>query len=46
MKNKKINTSYFFVLPYAALFITFIVALIIISLYLSFTYFDTVNFPR
>lgn len=46
MNKKKVNTSYFFVLPYALLFFIFIVLLIVISMGLSLTYFDTVNVPH
>lgn len=45
-KRKKFNTSFLFVLPYAAIFVTFVVILIIISALLSFTYYDTINFPK
>lgn len=44
-KKNKFNTAYLFVFPYAAIFIIFVVVLIFISFILSFTYFDTVNFP-
>ncbi|MDD3999680.1 MAG: sugar ABC transporter permease [Bacilli bacterium] len=45
-KARKLNSSFLFVLPYASIFLTFVVALIMISAVLSLTYFDTVNFPR
>ena len=45
MNKKKFNTAYFFALPYAVIFMIFVIALIIISILLSFTYFDTINFP-
>ncbi len=44
--KKKFNTSYLFVTPYAIFFIVFVVLLIVIAVVLSFTYYDTVNFPR
>jgi len=44
-KKNKFNTSYLFVLPYATVFFTFVVLLIIISITLSLTYYDTINFP-
>lgn len=44
-KRKKFNSSYLFILPYAIIFLTFVVLLIIISIGLSFTYYDTVNAP-
>ena len=44
-KSKRINDSYFFVLPYFLVFFTFVIALIVISIVLSFTYYDTINFP-
>lgn len=44
--KRNINTSYFFILPYALMFFTFVVVLIAISMLLSLTYFDTINFPQ
>lgn len=44
-KKFKLNTSYFFVLPYMVVFFTLVVLLIAISLILSLTYYDTINFP-
>lgn len=44
-RRKKFNTSYFFILPYAIIFFVFVVLLILISIALSFTYYDTVNPP-
>lgn len=44
-KLKKFNTSYFFIAPYAIIFFVFVILLIIISIVLSFTYYDTVNPP-
>jgi multiple sugar transport system permease protein len=43
--KNKFNTSYLFILPYATFFILFVVVLIVIAILLSFTYYDTVNFP-
>lgn len=37
--------AYLFVLPYASIFMIFIVLLLLISLLLSFTYYDSVNAP-
>jgi multiple sugar transport system permease protein len=39
-------TSYLFLSPYLILFTTFIVIPVILALLLSFTNFDTVNFPK
>lgn len=44
-KTKKLNSSYLFVLPYALIFLIFIVLLLVISFLLSFTYYDSVNLP-
>ncbi|NLG82893.1 MAG: sugar ABC transporter permease [Bacilli bacterium] len=44
--HKRFNSNYLFVLPYAVIFVTFVVVLIIISALLSFTYYDTINFPK
>lgn len=44
-KTKKLNSSYLFILPYALIFLIFIVLLLVISFLLSFTYYDSVNFP-
>ncbi|MCK9166655.1 MAG: sugar ABC transporter permease [Acholeplasmatales bacterium] len=44
--KKSINTSGFFVLPYVIFFFTFVILLILISVMLSFTYYDTINFPH
>ncbi len=44
-KQKRFNTAYLFVGPYYAVFFTFVVVLIAISAFLSFTYYDTINFP-
>lgn len=44
-KRKHFNSSYLFILPYAIIFLTFVVLLILISIGLSFTYYDTVNAP-
>lgn len=49
MKDKKkirFNTAYLFVFPYATIFMIFVVLLIFISAILSFTYYDTINFPE
>ena len=46
MKSKfRFNTSYLFILPYASIFLVFIVLLLAISFGLSFTYYDSVNTP-
>lgn len=48
-KKKKKNsnwTSYLFILPYASIFLVFIVLLLAISFLLSFTYYDSVNMPQ
>jgi len=45
-KKRAFNTSYLFVLPYFLIFFTFVVVLIFISALLSFTYYDTINFPN
>lgn len=46
-KDKKFNfnSSYFFILPYALIFCSFVVLLLIISFLLSFTHYDSVNWP-
>ncbi|MDD4070357.1 MAG: sugar ABC transporter permease [Candidatus Izemoplasmatales bacterium] len=44
-KRKKVNDAYLFALPYFLVFFTFVIALIVISVVLSFTYYDTINFP-
>lgn len=44
-KTKKLNSSYLFILPYALIFLIFIVLLLVISFLLSFTYYDSVNLP-
>ncbi|HAQ56890.1 MAG TPA: ABC transporter permease [Acholeplasmatales bacterium] len=44
-KKKRFNTAYLFVGPYYAVFFTFVVVLIAISIALSLTYYDTINFP-
>lgn len=44
-KPRPFNTSYLFVLPYFLIFFTFVVTLIVISVFLSFTYYDSINFP-
>jgi len=43
--HKKLNSAYLFILPYAIFFLVFVVLLILISIFLSFTYYDTVNMP-
>ena len=45
-KKRKFNTSYFFIGPYAIIFLVFVVLLILISFLLSFTYYDGVNMPH
>ncbi len=44
-KKLKFNSSYLFILPYASIFLIFIVLLLLISFLLSFTYYDSVNMP-
>ncbi len=43
--RNKVNTAYWFILPYAIFFFVFVILLILISIFLSFTYYDTVNPP-
>lgn len=43
---KKHRIHYFFLIPYAAIFIAFTVIPVIISVYLSFTYFNILEAPR
>jgi len=45
MKKPKFNTSYLFAAPYMIVFFTLVVVLIVISVVLSLTYYDTINFP-
>ena len=45
-KKKKFQTDFLFALPYAIIFFTFVILLIMISIFLSFTYYDTINAPR
>ncbi len=40
------SSAYAFVFPYALLFTVFIVVPVVIATLLSFTYFDTIQFPR
>lgn len=44
-KPKKFNDAILFILPYFIVFFTFVILLIIISVVLSLTYYDTINFP-
>lgn len=44
-RKKSFNTSFLFILPYFIFFMLFVVLLIVIAMFLSFTYYDTVNFP-
>lgn len=50
--SKKVNkkkhdwSAYLFILPYASIFLVFIVLLLLISFVLSFTYYDSVNIPK
>ena len=44
-KQFKWNSSYLFVMPYLLVFFTLVVLLIVISILLSLTYYDTINFP-
>lgn len=45
-KKKRFETDFLFALPYAIIFFTFVILLILISIFLSFTYYDTINVPR
>lgn len=45
-KKKKFSLNFLFALPYAIVFFTFVVLLIIISIGLSFFYYDTINTPH
>ncbi len=45
-KKKRFQTDFLFALPYAIIFFTFVILLIMISIFLSFTYYDTINAPR
>ena len=45
-RNRKFNTSYLFIGPYAIIFLVFVVLLILISFLLSFAYYDGVNMPH
>ena len=45
-KKFKFNSSYAFIAPYAIIFFIFVILLIVISMVLSFTYYDTVNAPH
>ena len=45
-KKKKFNDAYLFAAPYFVIFFTFVILLIIISVVLSLTYYDTINFPN
>lgn len=45
-KKKRFETDFLFALPYAIIFFTFVILLILISIFLSFTYYDTINTPR
>ncbi len=40
------GNAYAFILPYAVLFLVFIVIPVAVAILLSFTYFDTIQFPR
>ncbi len=44
-KKRKFNDAYLFALPYFLVFFFFVVLLIFISVILSLTYYDTINFP-
>lgn len=44
-KKRKYNDTWVFVAPYFIIFFIFVIALIVISVFLSFTYFDSINFP-
>ena len=45
-RNRRFNTAYLFIGPYAIIFLVFVVLLILISFLLSFAYYDGVNMPR
>lgn len=44
--KKKFKFDFLFALPYAVVFFVLVILLIFISFLLSFTYYDTINFPR
>lgn len=45
-KKKKFQSDFLFAMPYAIVFFVFVILLIMISIILSFTYYDTINFPK
>ena len=45
MLNRRKLTPYLFLAPYYLLFVTFVVVPVIVAIGLSFTYFDTIQFP-
>lgn len=45
-KLKKNFSTYLFLVPYLILFVTFIIIPVCYAVYLSFTYFDTINTPE
>ncbi|MBO4623118.1 MAG: sugar ABC transporter permease [Bacilli bacterium] len=45
-RNRRFNTAYLFIGPYAIIFLVFVVLLILISFLLSFAYYDGVNMPH
>ena len=45
MKNKRKNTTFWYLLPYAALFLIFIVVPVVTAIGLSFTNFNTIEAP-
>ncbi|MFC5649901.1 carbohydrate ABC transporter permease [Paenibacillus solisilvae] len=46
MRKRKWNEAYLFLTPYLLMFITFIVIPVAVAIYLSFTYFNTVEKPK
>ena len=45
-RNRRFNTAYLLIGPYAIIFLVFVVLLILISFLLSFAYYDGVNMPH
>lgn len=45
VKKLKLSDAFLFVVPYFTIFFIFVIALIAISVFLSFTYYDSINFP-
>ncbi len=43
---RKYRTQYLFMLPFGALFAVFVIAPVLVAIYLSFTYFNVLEPPR